>query len=68
MVKEVSINFVVLTEDFSTRHGASTPLTVPALGDRVGYSLPQASEKYRTFYDYKIYSLLIQPKNFNIGI
>lgn len=59
-LSEIYVSIVALTDNFI---GTETEtLTIPALGDRSAVSLPTGK------YYYKIYNMLIQPKNHSIGI
>jgi hypothetical protein len=61
LFKELTVNFVVLTDEYGGR-GERT-LTVPVFGDRPSdYTLPAGK------FNYKMLSILIEPRNFNIVI
>jgi hypothetical protein len=59
-VKEVTINVVALTDDYPGKGTVTLPL--PLLADRDAASLPPGK------FNYKTYSFIIQPRNFNIKI
>ena len=59
-LKEINASIVVLTDEYG---GTGTrTLKIPAIKNRPGYSLPAGK------YSFKIYSYIIQNKNFNIVI
>lgn len=59
-LKEINASIVVLTDEYG---GTGTrTLKIPAIKNRSGYSLPAGK------YSFKIYSYIIQNKNFNIVI
>ena len=59
-MKEVTVNVVALTDDYPGKGTITYPL--PLLADRAATSLPAGK------FNYKTYSFLIQPRNFNIKI
>ncbi len=59
-IKEVTANVVALTDDYPGKGTITYPL--PLLADRAATSLPAGK------FNYKTYSFLIQPRNFNIKI
>jgi prepilin-type N-terminal cleavage/methylation domain-containing protein len=59
-VKEVTANIVALTDDYPGKGMITYPL--PLLADRAATSLPAGK------FNYKTYSFLIQPRNYNIKI
>jgi hypothetical protein len=66
LIREISIDIVALTDDYINNSSIGS-FNISSLGDRAEYSLPKnASGKYK--YYYKVYKMLIQPKNFGINI
>jgi type II secretory pathway pseudopilin PulG len=59
-MKEITVNVVALTDDYPGRGTISYAL--PLLADRPAENLPTGKFNYRTF------SFLVQPRNFNIKI
>jgi prepilin-type N-terminal cleavage/methylation domain-containing protein len=59
-IKEVTVNVVALTDDFPGRGAIVYPL--PLLADRPATSLPRGK------FNYKTYSFLIEPRNYNIRL
>ena len=59
-VKEVTVNVVALTDDYPGKGMITLPL--PLLADRSATSLPAGKFNYKTF------TFLVQPRNFNIKI
>lgn len=60
-LREISVAFVALTDRLTIKP-ISGLLKVPAFGDRDAYSLPYGS------YFYKIYKILVEPKNFALSL
>ena len=58
--KEIRVNVVALTDDYPGQGTITYPL--PLLADRPATNLPPGK------FSYKIYSFLIEPRNFNIKI
>jgi len=61
-LREISITIVALTDKFSSNNTVNTSFRIPAIGDRTVYDLPAGN------YYYKIYKMLIEPKNFTLSI
>ena len=59
-MKEITVHVVALTDDYPGQGTISFPLT--QLADRAAESLPSGKFNYRTF------TFLVQPRNFNIKI
>ncbi len=57
-LKEITIRAVILTDNYSGK--GSFVNKVPAMGDENGYTLPSGK------YTYKLYTLKVAPRNFNI--
>jgi len=67
LIREISIDIVALTDNYITGKGSIGSFKISSLGDRPEYPLPKnANGKYK--YYYKVYRMLIQPKNFGINI
>jgi prepilin-type N-terminal cleavage/methylation domain-containing protein len=59
-MKEITVNVVVLTDDYPGKGTITYPL--PLLADRAATSLPAGKFNFKTF------TFLVQPRNFNIKI
>jgi hypothetical protein len=66
LIREISIDIVALTNDYISNNSIGS-FEISSLGDRGVYSLPKSGVGGYKYY-YKVYKLLIQPKNFGINI
>jgi hypothetical protein len=61
-LKEINATIVVLTDEYGGSKGNMPALSLPTIKNRPGYALPAGK------YKYKIFSFIVQIKNFNIVI
>lgn len=66
-LKEINVNFVVISDVFSGKRGVINQ-NVPPLADRPSYPLPSGTTaKKINYYVFKVFNLQIEPRNFNLS-